>query len=432
MDWDHLAEEKAQTLFAGWLRLLFRDSTLPLRLAQNHRPDVRAVEASEYTTGSCNICTTVTFEDGQRVVDELATMTFLAVHSAVPVPKLLGQGRWAGGPYIVMSFVEGKLLSSYLRDPTVKSPSLKPDVDEGQLRQAYASMAKVLLDLSKPVLSSIGGLVFDCDRKGWKVDKRPLTLNMNELVRVGNVPLHVFTQSSFPDTPSYFSHLADQQFMHLFYQRNDAVKGYDDCRKKYIARCLFKQVARRLAYTSTASTFHLYCDDLRPSNVLVDSDFSVTAVIDWEYTYFAPAEFTHAAPWWLLFESPEAWESDLTRFLDRYRPRLDLFLSVLRKEEDARIAAGEMRKSQRLSGRMAESMEDGVFWFCLAARKSFMFDDIYWTFLHGMFFDQKTEPEDYLTAEEKDGMQQFIEMKIKQAEEGTLDEHSSFDEVFDM
>lgn len=48
----------------------------------------------------------------------------------------------------------------------------------------------------------------------------------------------------------------------------------------------------------------------------------ISGVIDWEFTYVATAEFTYAAPWWLLFESPVEWESDLNAFLARYRPRL--------------------------------------------------------------------------------------------------------------
>ncbi|KAK2831006.1 hypothetical protein FQN49_007095 [Arthroderma sp. PD_2] len=437
MEWDRLAEEKSQRLFAGWLKLLFREwPALPLKLARQHRPG-KTVKAAEYTTGSCNICSTVSFEDGDRVVvrfpllgrsrfrrekteDELAVMTFLAVRTTVPVPEVLGRGEWAGGPYIVMSAVEGELLSSYMKDP---------DVCESDLRQAYGSMAKVVLDLSKPALSSIGGLVYDHDRRGWRVGKRPLTLNMNEMVRVGNVPTSIFADNSFSTTAEYFGHLADLQFEHLRYQRNDAVKDEEDCRKKYIARCLFRRIADRIS--SSSSAFHLYCDDLRPSNVLVRPDFTVTAVIDWEFAYFAPAEFTHAAPWWLLFESPEAWEDDLTVFLARYRPRLSLFLSVLRRCEDEQVADGRLKESQRLSGKMEQSMSNGVFWFCLAARKSYMFDDIYWAFLHRQFFGEE-ELVSLLTVEERDEMDGFVRLKMQQVEEQKLDEHSTFDEVFDM
>jgi hypothetical protein len=45
MDWDQLAEEKSQKLFAGWLKLLFRESpALPLRLGAQHRPGFEQLE----------------------------------------------------------------------------------------------------------------------------------------------------------------------------------------------------------------------------------------------------------------------------------------------------------------------------------------------------------------------------------------------------
>lgn len=102
-------------------------------------------------------------------------------------------------------------------------------------------------------------------------------------------------------------------------------------------------------------------------------------------------EKTGSSPMWLqlnsltrtmvaLFESPEEWESDLNAFVTRYRPRLQLFLKALRNCEDRELRRGSLTESQRLSDRMARSIDDGLFWFCLAARKSFM-HEIYWSFL---------------------------------------------------
>jgi Phosphotransferase enzyme family. len=115
-------------------------------------------------------------------------------------------------------------------------------------------------------------------------------------------------------------------------------------RKKYIARCLFRKIAQDIQIDQRGP-FHLYCDDLRPSNVLVSGpNLTTTGVIDWEFTYVAPAEFTYTAPWWLLFESPETWESDLNAFLHRYTPRLEIFLTILRSCENEQIQKGIMNK----------------------------------------------------------------------------------------
>ncbi|KAG8407064.1 hypothetical protein J3459_016360 [Metarhizium acridum] len=450
MDWDHLAEEHSQGLFSAWLKLLFRESpALPLRLAGRHRPESPAVTVSEFTTGSYNICCTVTFEDGfqalvrfpilgrsrfriEKTNDELLVMGYLARFTPIPIPKLLGTGRWGCGPYIVTTLVEGTLLSHCLRDPTMQTPGLDPRTTDSDLERAYRGMAQIMLELSKPTFPAIGALGWEAGV--WKVTKRPLTLNMNELVRVGNCPPKIFTDCRFRTASEYFQELATQQLLHLQYQRNNAVKDESDCQKKYVARCLFRRIARQIS--THPGPFRLYCDDFRPSNVLVSpSDFTVTGVIDWEFTYVAPAEFTYSAPWWLLFESPEAWESDLSEFLIRYTPRLQLFLKVLRFCEEEQIAKGSLTTLQRLSDRMEMSMENGSFWFCLAARKSFMFDDIYWKFIDQRHFGPLSSLNDrlsLLTQHERDAMPDFIQAKMQQAREKTLETHLTFDETVDL
>ncbi|EEP82091.1 predicted protein [Uncinocarpus reesii 1704] len=373
MDWDHLAEENSQRFFASWLKLLSQESpALPLKLA-----------------------------------------------------AILGGGCWGCGPYIVTTFLEEILLSEHLRN--LKSSSLNPKISDSDLRKAYFIMARILLELVKPEFPAIGAL----EAGTWKVTKRPLTLNMNELVRVGNLPPSIFAQKKFQTASEYFKELATQQFLHLQYQRNDAVEDEHDCRKKYIARCLFRKIARDMQ--TEQGPFHLYCDDLRPSNILIsEEDFMITGVIDWEFTYVAPVEFTYTAPWWLLFKSPEAWESDLNSFFARYKAHLQVFLGVLRDCEDRQIRKGSIMESQRLSGRMARSVENELFWFCLAARKSYMFDDIYWTFLDQKYFgslDSLNDRISLLSQQEQDELNGFIQRKMQQAAEKSLDEHLTVDEI---
>ncbi|EEH03893.1 phosphotransferase enzyme family protein [Histoplasma capsulatum G186AR] len=438
MNWDHLAEESSQKLFASWLQLL--SPAVPLTLAGQHRPGHQAIKASSFTTGAFNICCTVTFEDEFRVVvrfpilgrsrfrtektrDEVSVMNFLSRRTRVPVPIVLGAGRWGCGPYVVTTFIEGTLLSKQLKCPSVGLSDLE---------RAYQGMAEVMLELSKPTFPSIGALEFESGK--WQVTKRPMTLSMNELVRVGNLPPAIFTRKIFPTAAEYFEELATQQLLHVQYQRNDAVENEHDARKKYIARCLFRKIARDIQWEP--GPFHLWCDDFCPSNVLVsESDLTITGVIDWEFTYVAPTEFTCTAPWWLLFERPEAWGSDLNDFLARYTPRLQFFLKILRACEDRQVRNGTLTDSQRLSDRMARSLDCGLFWFCLATRRSFMFDDIYWTFLDEKHFGRLNSLDDrlsLLSQDELDGLDGFVRMKMQQVEEKRLDEHLTFDELVDL
>lgn len=103
--------------------------------------------------------------------------------------------------------------------------------------------------------------------------------------------------------------------------------------------------------------------------------------------------------------------------------------------EDERIRSGILEESERLSEPMARSLTNGMFWLCLAARKSFMFDDIYWAFLDEKFFGPLGTLEgrlSLLSDEERNGLDGFVELKMQQKSECSLDEHLTLDEIMDL
>ncbi|GLI73180.1 hypothetical protein PoHVEF18_001393 [Penicillium ochrochloron] len=218
---------------------------------------------------------------------------------------------------------------------------------------------------------------------------------MNELVQLGTLPRSQLPplDATFKTTSSYIEALAQLNIQHLAYQRNDAVESADDCRRKFIARQLFYQLTRDKKLFPPCDEngpFKLWCDDLRPANVLLNEDMHIAGVVDWEFSYAAPAEFSYAPPWWLLIEKPEYWAQgleDWTRVFDR---RLKTFLAAMRQcEED--IAAQQGKR--RLSHQMQRSWESGDFWVVYAILHSFAFDAIYWQKIDQRFFGP-TETDD--------------------------------------
>lgn len=89
-----------------------------------------------------------------------------------------------------------------------------------------------------------------------------------------------------------------------------------------MARQLFRKLVRDKKPTNPLlekEPFKLWCDDLRPANVLFKENMHIAGVVDWEFTYAAPTEFSYAPPWWLLIEKPEDWPKgldDWTRSFD--------------------------------------------------------------------------------------------------------------------
>lgn len=205
-----------------------------------------------------------------------------------------------------------------------------------------------------------------------------------------------------------------------------------------MARPLFRKIVPGILREHRYGPFRLYCDDFRPSNVLIDlQNLHITGVVDWEFTYAAPTEFTYIAPWWLLLQSPEDWESDLQEFLERFMPRLRLFLEALRECEDERAKEedGVPADSQRLSSRMERSVDTGLFWVCLAAKYSSLFDEIYWTFLDEMYHGPFTSIKDrieLLSEEERHGLDELVRTKMEHIAEGPPELYYTVDDLMDL
>ncbi|GKZ19973.1 hypothetical protein AbraIFM66951_011384 [Aspergillus brasiliensis] len=455
MVFDHVAEQKQEQKAAAWLNLWLSRSPeiVSIQLAKKHRPG-KAISACLWKAGAFNICYRVRYDDGPDVIVrfaalgrtilrreevqiEVATMNYIHKATSIPLPEVFGSGFCWAAPYIVMSFLKGVPLSQILKDPSSEGrPVLNPQISDRSLKRAYREMARVVIELSKLEFDSIGALE---EKEGSSsIARRCLTFNMNELMVSANMPEEVFPSHMFRSATDYFQALAMQQLLHLRLQQHDAINSEEDCRRKLTARYLFLNITKKLCCENAEGPFRLYCDDFRPSNVLVDLDvFRVSGVIDWEFTYAAPAEFTWVAPWWLLLQSPEDWEDDLDQFISRYMPKLHVFLKALSNHETELIENQLLSESQRLSPRMEDSMQTGLFWVCLAARYSSMFDEIYWTFIDHRYYGAFISLEDrmqLLDQEQQQELDELVRLKTGQfnMDDQGFDDHYPIDVLLEL
>lgn len=163
-------------------------------------------------------------------------------------------------------------------------PILDPNIADAKLELVYGQVADILLQLSTLRLPKIGSLV-QVDDFTWEVAQRPLSYNANELVRLGTLPRSKLPgkNETFPSASSYFNTLADLHLQHLTHQRNEAINSADDGRRKYMARLLFSKLAWDGRFTCPSSNpgpFDIWCDDLRPSNVLINEHLEIVGVVD--------------------------------------------------------------------------------------------------------------------------------------------------------
>lgn len=374
-------------------------------------------------------------------------MRYLSANTTIPVPKIYHHGTAAEnptglGPFIIMDYVDHDVdLSDSLNDPTLEEDdpqTLDPNIDEQKLEKAYGQMAKILLELSTLSFSHIGSLSWDTDGI-FSVSARPITQYMNSLAGWLGLDSTALPSGPYSTDKEWYCALADMHFVQLALQSNEGIEDEDDARNRFVARQLF----RKLAYDGLLipeslggegkPTFRIYSEDFRPTNLLIDKDSHLAGVIDWEFTYAAPAAFSSDPPWWLLLKKPEDWPGGVEAWMKAYEPRLHVFLRILEEEEGK---SGDLVASSitPLSQRMRQSWEDKTWIINYAARNGLVFDQLYWKYLDSRFFGPN-ENEDYrariglLTEEEIEEMSSYVKKKMKEKKRKGVSDGGDSDDV---
>lgn len=265
--------------------------------------------------GGFNVCFRMEFLDGgsailrfpipglsmsreEKVRTEVAAIRYIQEHASIPVPFILHWGsqeesRCKLRPFILMDYNKHEMdMSDALNTPGFQKedrPVLDPNIDTYKLEMLYRQVADILLQLSELSLQKIGSLE-RVDDWNWEVKSRPFMMSTNELVRLGSLPRSKLPTTSLESASPYFRKLADLHIDHLMHQRNDAIRDSDDCRRKYVARHIFKKLAERQVFSSPENDkgpLRRWCDDFRPTNILINADLQIVCVVDWEFTYDA-------------------------------------------------------------------------------------------------------------------------------------------------
>jgi hypothetical protein len=378
----------------------------------------------------------------EKIRYEVATMRYVAAHTTIPVPKIYHYGPASEnptglGPFMIVEYIDHeRTLSHALTDPTRDDQHhmLDPNITEERLDFLYRQMASIIVQLSTLTFPRIGSLLED-KVGNISVTNRPLIMNMNKLADHARVPPWILPCGAFSTNDEWYSALADIHMAQLVFQHNDAIRDEEDARDKYVARQLFRRLAAegRLSHGmghhkyKPDGTFRLWCEDLRPSNVLVDKDDRVVGVIDWEFTYAAPSQFTFDPPWWLLLTEPEWWEDGAyPEWMEAYEPRLQTFLRIL-DEEESKLPERERqgRSYVPLAQRMRESWETKSWMVNFAARKTWCFDALFWRYLDPVYFGHNEDAAykarlGLLSKEQLGAMEPFVQRKLEEAKERIL------------
>ncbi|PLB48360.1 hypothetical protein P170DRAFT_456904 [Aspergillus steynii IBT 23096] len=402
MDFDDLNLAAVDNLRLEWIKLASNSSAGICDLANRYRQRDDCKLCSMHC-GSFNFSFRLSWEDegedwllrfplpgksmflDEKVRSEALLMKFIARETNIPVPRIIASGTGDEnptglGPFIIMTWIDGKKMSDVLRQSDLpdKQDVLDLAIGPETLETLYGEMAEVLLELWKLDFDKIGSIGEDSMNGKPIVDGRPLTRELNELIRISGLkdctPRRVYHTSV-----DYITSLLTLQSVHLDQQRN-SVYDSKDCREKYACRQLMKAIALNFIPQDDCGPFKLFCDDLCPGNVLVDDSLRIVGVIDWEFSYAAPSQFAASIPWWLLLRRPHSLVNQYgpDAFFESFLPKATIFLEALEKREEIQGLTGQ---DCRLSARMRQSIEDKSAWFTLASHMVASVDLLYWDLL---------------------------------------------------
>ncbi|KAI1758245.1 hypothetical protein F4782DRAFT_477124 [Xylaria castorea] len=392
MDWDERAILDNNVSFLLWIRRYDKAREEQLTdwvstLHGDHLPCKLATHKLDDSRGAYNINCKVVFSNGEKwmvrfpmvgrvmhadekVEIEVAAMELIRQQTSVPIPDIKAWGLAIDnplgiGPFIMTAFIEGVVVAEILQNTDARI--MKEDVSEHVVEAIYRQTINFQLQLQKLTFPRIGSMTSTSTtgEPGFAapINSRPLTKKAHDFFENGGVDTLGPRNETYLSTTEYFHHIVDQDLQHLHAQLN-SVDDAEDARDKFVYWNVMKAlIARHVLPGRDKGPFKYMCDDFQPTNMIVNNehDLKIIAVIDWEWSYAAPAQVVYSTPSWLLIESPNAWPS-VDENLARFNKHLRLYARIL-AEEEKKVLGDDIREDEKPSTLLRESQKQGRQWF---------------------------------------------------------------------
>ncbi|TGJ85061.1 hypothetical protein E0Z10_g3675 [Xylaria hypoxylon] len=392
MDWDDRVILDNNVSFLLWIREY--DKAREERLTdwvstihKDHLPCKLATHKLDDSRGAYNINCKIVFDNGEKwmvrfpmvgkvmnadekVEIEVAAMKLIRQQTSIPIPDIKAWGLAIDnplgiGPFIMMAFIEGVGVNDILQNTDDRM--MKEDVSEDVIETIFRQTINFQLQLQKLQFPRIGSMTSasTTSEPGFAatLNSRPLTQKAHDYLKYGGVDILGPRDKTYLSATEYFHHVIDQDLQHLHMQPN-SVDDAEDARDKFVYWNVMKAlIARHILPGRDNGPFKFMCDDFQPTNMIVDNeqDLKIIAVIDWEWSYAAPAQVVHSTPSWLLIESPNNWPS-VDEKLVRFNKYLELYTRIL-EEEEQKVLGDNVREDEKPSVLLRECQRQGRQWF---------------------------------------------------------------------
>ncbi|PGH10976.1 hypothetical protein AJ79_05127 [Helicocarpus griseus UAMH5409] len=230
----------------------------------------------------------------EKLRGEIATMKYIAEKTTIPIPRLHGysvtQNNILGLPFMLVEYIEAK--------PLQGTPLQK--LDESKKTHLYSQLANIYVQLFHQLFDRIGALTLD-ENDGKRIfsSNRPLNVDVNDQ-EVGGLDIcrHLSSKQSFASTIDYIYFIVKLIF-NDFYRGRDFIHHRDDAQNYLYSIHMSQSILMEWVKPElNHGPFIPMHGDFRPSNILVDDDFSILSVLDWEWSHTVPGQM-FVPPFWL-------------------------------------------------------------------------------------------------------------------------------------
>lgn len=228
-----------------------------------------------------------------------------------------------------------------------------PETDTVRMQNLFRGISRVMLSLARQTQSHIGSLRFN-DDGSTTLSNRPI-LCTNTILESEGAPRTVnrtyTTLGSFIDDMIQFRDEA-------FRAQPNAVHDEEDCRLQMLHMVLLRLLKHHFIDSQSEGPFVLQFTDFHPSNIFVDDQWNIVALIDFEFTCALPPSMM-TVPYWLKVDAID----EVCKHMHAFRIMHNAFLDHLREEE------GRTGSTISLAQSIQEAWDTDSCWFyrCLTS-----------------------------------------------------------------
>lgn len=278
--------------------------------------------------------------------------------------------------------------------------------DLGRRAVLFRDLSRTILSLGRVSFPRIGSLTID-NYGIVSLTNRPLTCTLQQLENLG-IPTDIPRSQTYPTTDAYFSDLLACHDHRMRYMPN-SMHSKSDGQEQLSALTLMRALSRHfINHNLRHGPFVLTLTDLHQSNIFVDSNWHITAIIDLEWACARPIEMQHP-PYWLTSCSLDGLDGE---DLEAYSSVHAEFLEAFEIEERSR-GQGDISHVQI----MRKGWEIGSYWFSSALDCPDALYNLYLTHIRPRFAQPGDSGDDFdrkVSSYWSTDTAEFIDIKLRE------------------